>query len=91
MFVAQKYGIEEIREIDEAINRRAHTEHSYTFHGRDVYAYTAGKLATGLIKFEEVGPKLINKVVQLHYLSPNYADGIVKGCIWCIDKQFGNV
>src|SRR4029078_6078487 len=41
--VAQSLGIAELREIDEKINRRKGSEKSYTFHGRDVYAYTAGK------------------------------------------------
>ncbi len=34
------------------------TEHSYTFHGRDVYACCGAKLAKGHISFEEVGPEL---------------------------------
>ena len=42
----------------EVANRRQNTEHSYTFHGRDVYAYTGAKLASGHISFEEVGPEL---------------------------------
>src|ERR1700750_210757 len=43
--VAQSLGIAEVREIDEKINRRKGSEGSYTFHGRDVYAYTAARLA----------------------------------------------
>src|SRR6202158_1983593 len=38
--VAQSLGIAAIREIDETKNRRPGSEKSYTFHGRDVYAYT---------------------------------------------------
>src|SRR3978361_2319427 len=34
--VAESLGIEEIREIDENLNRRKGSEASYTFHGRDV-------------------------------------------------------
>ena len=37
--IAASLGIEELREIDEAVNRRKGSEKSYTFHGRDVYAY----------------------------------------------------
>ena len=44
--IAQSLGIAEIREIDEAANRRKGSEKSYTFHGRDVYAYTAARLAS---------------------------------------------
>ena len=39
--VAQSLGIEAVREIDEVVNRRKDSQKSYTFHGRDVYAYTA--------------------------------------------------
>ena len=42
-FVAEQLGIAELREIDEAVNRLASSEESYTFHGRDVYAYTGAR------------------------------------------------
>ena len=59
-------GIDEIREIEESVNRRSNTEHSYTFHGRDVYAYTGARLASGTIGFEEVGPLMdIGEIVEL--------------------------
>jgi S-adenosylmethionine hydrolase len=45
--VAQTYGIAGIREIDEVKNRRPGSGKSYTFHGRDVYSYTAARLAAG--------------------------------------------
>jgi S-adenosylmethionine hydrolase len=64
-YVAQELGIEAVREIDEKINRRPGTEWSHTFHGRDVYAYTAGRLAAGVISYEQVGPLLEPKVVVL--------------------------
>ncbi|GAA9319236.1 hypothetical protein BTM396_08420 [Helicobacter pylori] len=37
--VAQTLGIDSVREIDEKANRLKGSEKSYTFHGRDVYAY----------------------------------------------------
>ncbi len=49
--VARSLGISEVREIDEAINRRQQSGRSYTFHGRDVYAYTGARLAAGIIDF----------------------------------------
>lgn len=42
-FIKKHVGIVAIREISEVANRRQNTEHSYTFHGRDVYAYTGAK------------------------------------------------
>ena len=41
--VADELGIAGVREIDEAVNRLKNSEKSYTFHGRDVYAYTGAK------------------------------------------------
>src|SRR6478736_976674 len=65
--IAASQGIAEIRQIDEATNRRKNSNASYTFHGRDVYAYTAARLAAGVIRFEEVGPKLPLTVVEIPY------------------------
>src|SRR6195952_1014242 len=42
--VAQSLGIDEVREINEAVNRRKDSQKSYTFHGRDVYSFTAARL-----------------------------------------------
>ena len=42
-------GIEEIREIDETRNRLPYSGESYTFHGRDIYAFTGARLASGVI------------------------------------------
>ena len=47
-------GIEEARVIDESINRLPNSGESYTFHGRDIYAYTGARLASGVISFEVV-------------------------------------
>lgn len=89
--VAEHLGIQEIRQIDEAINRRKNSGQSYTFHGRDVYAYTAARLASHTIRYEQVGPKLQNEVVRLPYQKPNYANGVAKGNIPVLDIQYGNV
>src|SRR5882672_6937087 len=56
--IAASLGIQEIRQIDEALNRRKDSQKSYTFHGRDVYAYTGARLAAGVIGMEQVGPLL---------------------------------
>ena len=55
-FVAELFGVAEVREIDETVNRRPGSQWSATFHGRDVYVYTAARLAAGVITFEQVGP-----------------------------------
>ena len=56
-YIKKHVGIKAVREISEIENRRRNTELSYTFHGRDVYAFTGAKLASGHISFEEVGEK----------------------------------
>lgn len=89
--VAETQGIEAIRHIDETINRRKGSENSYTFHGRDVYAYTAARLASGLIRFEEVGPVLPAAVVKIPYQKAVIENEIIKGSIPVLDIQYGNI
>ncbi len=89
--IAQSLGIAEIREIDEAVNRRKGSEKSYTFHGRDVYAYTAARLAAGAINFEQVGKLLPNEVVNVPYQQAALDGKKIKGTIVILDVQYGNI
>ncbi|BEE29405.1 Acetolactate synthase 3 regulatory subunit [Helicobacter pylori] len=89
--VAQTLGIDSVREIDEKANRLKGSEKSYTFHGRDVYAYTGACLASGAITFEQVGPELPPKVVEIPYQKAKATKGEVKGNIPILDIQYGNV
>ncbi len=89
--VAQTLGIDSVREIDEKANRLKGSEKSYTFHGRDVYAYTGARLASGAITFEQVGPELLAKVVEIPYQKAKATKGEVKGNIPILDIQYGNV
>lgn len=89
--VADQLGIQAVREIDEAVNRLKDSEKSYTFHGRDVYAYTGARLAAGVITFEEVGRELPPAVVTLPYQKPDFEDGRVRGNIEILDPQYGNI
>lgn len=90
-FVAKSLGIDAVREIDEAVNRLQNSDESYTFHGRDVYAYTGARLAAGVITFEEVGRKLPPDVVSIEYQPAKFQKGMLKGNIPILDVQFGNV
>ena len=85
-------GIAAVREIDEKINRLPRSGESYTFHGRDVYAYTGARLASGIIDFEGVGPALsVDSLVRLPIVEP-YADGnAVCGTIDVLDVRFGSL
>jgi S-adenosylmethionine hydrolase len=89
--IAQSEGIEAIREIDETVNRRTGSEKSYTFHGRDVYAYTAARLASGKITYEEVGTALPNEVVNIPYQKAVIENKKIKGTIAILDVQYGNI
>ena len=89
--VADALGIESVREIDESINRRPGSESSYTFHGRDVYVYTAARLASGKISFEQVGPLVKQDIVRLDYQAPSRTGNILNGNIPVLDIQYGNV
>jgi S-adenosylmethionine hydrolase len=89
--IAEELGIEAVREIDESKNRRRGSERSYTFHGRDVYAFVGARLAAGVIAFEDVGPVLPAKVVSIPYERARLEGGALVGTIPYLDFQYGNV
>jgi S-adenosylmethionine hydrolase len=89
--LAASIGIESMREIDEAVNRRKNSSASYTFHGRDVYAYTAARLASKTITFESVGQLLAPKPVLLSYQKASLTNNTLKGNIDILDIQYGNL
>ena len=86
-------GIRALRLIDETVNRRPNSEESYTFHGRDVYAFTGAKLAAGLIRFEQVGPEVDPATAIELPVSPAHVteDGGVTGTIDVLDIRFGSL
>lgn len=86
------HGIVELREIDEQVNRLAGSSESYTFHGRDVYAYTGARLAAGAITYEQVGRQLpLEQMVTLPVAEPHLADGAVHGTIDTLDVRYGSL
>lgn len=89
--VAEQLGIQELREINEAVNRRQNSEASYTFHGRDVYSYTAAKLASGTMNFSETGQKLPDQVVAISYQKATRKENTLLGNVPILDVQYGNV
>ncbi|HET9056146.1 MAG TPA: S-adenosyl-l-methionine hydroxide adenosyltransferase family protein [Chitinophagaceae bacterium] len=89
--IAQSQGIEAVREVDESVNRRQDSQNSYTFHGRDVYAFTAARLASGVITFDQVGKLLPDAVVTIPYQKAVIQNNRLKGNISILDVQYGNV
>ena len=85
-------GIASVREIDENINRLPRSGESYTFHGRDVYAYTGARLASGIIDFEGVGPELdVDSLMSLPIVEPVLDGNAVCGTIDVLDVRFGSL
>ena len=87
-------GVSEVREIDESTNRLKgkNTEETNVFHGRDLFGYCGAKLASGLISFEQVGPKYsVDEIVTLPILEPKLENGVVKGIFEIGDPNYGNL
>ena len=85
-------GIEAVREIDENINRLPRSGESYTFHGRDVYAFTGARLASGIIDFEGVGPELpVDSLAGLPIVEPYLEGNAACGTIDVLDVRFGSL
>jgi S-adenosylmethionine hydrolase len=89
--VAEELGIAAVRAIDETRHRRPGSERSYTFHGRDIFAFVGARLAAGAVTFEAVGPLLEPKVVTIPYVRPRFENGALIGTIALLDFHYGNV
>ena len=89
--VAENLGIEAVREIDEETSRLEGSEESYTFYGRDIFALTGARLASGMITFEEVGKLMEPKVEMISYQKAEIKDDAVWGMVTVLDQPFGNV
>ncbi len=88
--VKERVGIEEVRIIDENVNRLKSTEKCSIFHGRDLFAYCGAKLAAGLITYEEVGPEYPVDEIVIHKTVPYKVEGNkISGMISSSDAHFG--
>ncbi len=88
----RRIGIKQARIIDENINRLPNSGASYTFHGRDVYAYTGARLASGVITFEEVGPLYdVQDVMELPVVVPRIDGDTISGVIDVLDVRYGSL
>ncbi len=92
--LAKYVGIEEIREIDESINRLKgkDTEDVAIFHGRDLFSYCGARLAANIITFEEVGMSYpVSEIITYDILEPSIKDNEVVGIFEINDPNFGNL
>lgn len=85
-----RIGLNAVREIDENRNRRPGSEDMHTFHGRDIYAYTGARLASGIIEFNKVGG-VITDLVRINYPQPEINEGKLSGFIVKTEEPFGNL
>lgn len=86
-------GIEAVREIDESVNRLRGkgTDDVAIFHGRDLFGYTAARLASGIIDFEGVGPEYpVEEIVEHEILEPTVEQNKAMGIFEIEDPNFGN-
>lgn len=92
--IKKTVGIEEVREIDESVNRLKGkgTEGVSIFHGRDLFAYCAARLASGIIDFEGVGPSYdVEEIIEHPIYEALVEEGSVKAMFEISDPNFGNM
>ncbi len=90
--VKRMRGIVEARIIDETRNRLPNSGESYTFHGRDIYAFTGARLASSVISWEEVGPAVEpDTIVELPIVEATYGQDVVSGTVDVLDVRFGSL
>ncbi|MDY4491290.1 MAG: S-adenosyl-l-methionine hydroxide adenosyltransferase family protein [Candidatus Faecousia sp.] len=90
--VKRMCGIRAARIIDESVNRLQGSGESYTFHGRDIYAFTGARLAAGVITFEQVGPAVdVDSVIELPVVDAKLEGDSVSGTIDVLDVRFGSL
>ena len=90
--VKREFGITEVREIDETINRLQTTRGVAIFHGRDLFGYTAARLASGIITYEQVGPSYpVDEIVEHPVLEPEIEKDCARGIFEIDDPNFGNL
>ena len=90
--VKRKLGIVSVRQIDESVNRLPSSRESFVFHGRDLFGYCAARLASGIIRYEEVGPAYgIDQIVELPFCEAVFRNGKICGIFEINDPNFGNL
>ncbi|MBQ6126662.1 MAG: SAM-dependent chlorinase/fluorinase [Erysipelotrichaceae bacterium] len=92
--VDKHFGIEEVREIDETVNRLHREDNGFVsiFHGRDLFGYCAARFVSGKISYEEVGPAYDTALIKRHeILEPVIKEGCIEGMFEICDPNFGNL
>ncbi len=89
--VGDESGWNEVRVIDENAYRRKGSEDSYTFHGRDLYAFVGAQLAAGHLRFNGLGQIYPTaQMVRLGYQKAEISGNSIKGTLPVLDPNYGN-
>lgn len=92
--VKKHVGLLEVREIDLTRHRLIQNGNQDVaiFHGRDVFAYCAAKLAAGIITYEEVGATYpVEETVSLPIIDSTISHLFAQGICEIDDPNFGNI
>jgi len=92
--VDKYFGIEEVRQIDETINRLHREDNGAVsiFHGRDLFGYCAARLSAGIISYEEVGPAYpVSEIKRHELIEACVYDDRIEGMFEINDPNFGNI
>ncbi len=92
--VDHSFGIVEVRQIDERINRLHREDNGAVsiFHGRDLFGYCAARLAAGIITYEEVGPAYdLSEIVRHQITEARIYEDRIEGMFEINDPNFGNL
>nr|WP_319474357.1 S-adenosyl-l-methionine hydroxide adenosyltransferase family protein [uncultured Sphaerochaeta sp.] len=88
--VADSIGILEVRMINVDTHRLSGSQKSHTFHGRDVYAYTGARLASGDLDYEGIGP-LVPRTVKLKMERSRIEGSSLVGSVDILDTRYGSL
>lgn len=87
-----KEQLAEVRLLEEEKNRLPNSGESYTFHGRDIYAFTGARLASESIQYEEIGPPVsLDSLMHLPLQEAYINESVLHGIIEIHDIRFGNL
>ncbi|MBL7687620.1 MAG: SAM-dependent chlorinase/fluorinase [Bdellovibrionaceae bacterium] len=89
--VADGAGISHVVAIDEAKQRIKGSDESYTFHGRDLYAYVGARLAGRAIDLTALGAPLGREIERIPYQRAERRGQVINGGIPVLDPNYGNV
>lgn len=91
-FLKKYIGIDQAFVIDKGKNLYPFFSESYTFFGRDLYAYTAARFVSGSITEADIGPAIaISEIHELEIRTAKRYRDVIEGCVDILDVRFGSL